>query len=282
VNDATAARATTRPAVFAATEHGSRTVPVLGLGALVAVAAHLRRAASTSLAAKAASPPLRLRGTGTSLRFAASAWLCKRCGACSSCREQATHDGSGSARRRQAPCCSGTISGVSYGSDHASGLSPLGNPPRGGCSQRRTAAGACAAVAKHSSERTQSEFESRSPGDCRTRCQRGCSFVNAEASIARRSLLEFPKLGSLFRLEVEACSCVRAVVSVFAGEPRSARRASGLVVSSASLGCDKSSQLLAAGRMTRHAYRGHATLATAPVRERGGCHPLGPPSSLHP
>jgi len=153
VNDATAARATTRPAVFAATEHGSRTVPVLGLGALVAVAAHLRRAASTSLAAKAASPPSRLRGTGTSLRFAASAWLCKRCGACSSCREQATHDGSGSARRRQAPCCSGTISGVSYGSDHASGLSPLGNPPRGGCSQRRTAAGACAAVAMRTSGR---------------------------------------------------------------------------------------------------------------------------------
>lgn len=52
-------------------------------------------------------------------------------------------------------------------------------------------------VAKHSSERTQSEFESRSPGDCRTRCQRGCSFVNAEASIARRSLLEFPRSARL-------------------------------------------------------------------------------------
>jgi hypothetical protein len=82
-------------------------------------------------------------------------------------------------------------------------------------------------VAKHSSERTRSESESRSPGDRRTRCQRGCSFVDPVARPSWPRLLypphrqqqawqhlmrEFGEIQVRDHLPLETCSANRGVL----------------------------------------------------------------------
>ena len=57
-------------------------------------------------------------------------------------------------------------------------------------------------------------------------------------------------LDSFLCLEADAWWCARAVSACLLADLRSARRVSSLVVSSASLGCGKSSQLLAPGGVT--------------------------------
>ena len=88
----------------------------------------------------------------------------------------------------ESPCCLGKRPILGSSRSIPGGLSCCGvNVAEGGVS---TQVPACGFVAMRAPGRTRSECKSRSPGERRTRCQRGCSCVKAAAGSEARRCIE--------------------------------------------------------------------------------------------